>query len=88
MSEVTVRVKYLINFLDITGKREETPAFPAGADLQTLAGWLKSSYGITVPAPGSMALLNGRGWGQYPLGMSTPLKEGDTVILMPSISGG
>jgi len=88
MNEVPIRIKYLVNFLDITGKREEVFPFARGSDLNTLAQWLKNTYGIDPGAPNVLFLINGHGWAQNPLGMKRELKEGDTVILMPLLSGG
>jgi MoaD family protein len=85
---VKVRLKYLVSVRDKTGRSDEEAEFPAGSTLRNLAGWLLARYGLTVPGPHVMAILNGRGWGQHPLKMDTPLKDGDAISLFPPIAGG
>jgi molybdopterin converting factor small subunit len=85
---VRIRLKYLVSVRDKTGLGEEEAEFPSGSTLGTLAGWLEERYGLTVPGPHVMAILNGRGWGQHPFKMDTPLKNGDAVSLFPPIAGG
>ncbi len=88
MEGITVTIKYLVNFSEKTGKSKEDVSFDEGADLNTLSGWLLETYGVAAPAKGMMNLLNGHGWNQYPEYMEKKLCDGDTVILMPTISGG
>jgi len=88
METVNVTIKYLVNFYEKTGKKLDEVTFPLGADLHSAAAWLKEQYGLIVPAKGVLNLLNGHGWNQYPEGMDKKLCDGDTIILMPSISGG
>lgn len=85
---VKVRLRYLVSVRDTTGLSDEEAAFPAGSTLGNLAAWLMERYGLAVPGPHVMAILNGRGWGQHPLRMDTPLKDGDAVSLFPPIAGG
>ncbi|MBI9106194.1 MAG: MoaD/ThiS family protein [Spirochaetales bacterium] len=88
MESLTIKIKYLVNFHEITGKKLDEISFPPGSDLYTVAAWLEGEYGIKVPAPRVLNLLNGHGWNQYPEEMKTTLNDGDTIIIMPSISGG
>lgn len=84
----TIQVKYLSAIRDRTGRRSEDVDLLPGATLEDLADWLNERYGLTVPGPGIMAVLNGRGWGQYPSKLGTEIREGDVVCLFPPISGG
>jgi sulfur-carrier protein len=85
---VKIGLRYLVSVRDKTGLSGEEAVFPAGSTLGNLAAWLKERYGLSVPGPHVMAILNGRGWGQHPLGMDTPLEDGDAVSLFPPIAGG
>jgi MoaD family protein len=85
---VKVRLKYLVSVRDKTGLSGEEAELPAGSTLGNLAAWLLGRYGLAVPGPNVMAILNGRGWGQHPLKMDTPLKDGDAISLFPPIAGG
>ena len=88
--QVTVKVKmrYLVSVRDKTGKSEEEVSFTAGSTLGDAAEWLRVTHGLSVPSPHVMAILNGKGWGQFPEKTGTPLKEGDVISLFPPISGG
>ncbi len=88
MNGVTVTFKYLVNFSDKTGKSREDVSFEAGADLNTVSAWLKETYDVQAPEKGMLNLLNGHSWHQYQDKMETKLKDGDVIIIMPSISGG
>jgi molybdopterin converting factor small subunit len=85
---VKIRLRYLVSVRDKTGLSDEETVFPAGSTLRNLAGWLMERYGLSVPGPHVMAILNGRGWGQHPLKLDTPLEDGDAVSLFPPIAGG
>jgi MoaD family protein len=85
---VKVKMKYLVSVRDKTGRSEEEAEFPAGSTLRNVSGWLMEHYGLAVPGPHVMAILNGRGWGQHPLKLNTPLKDGDAISLFPPIAGG
>jgi len=87
-SSVTVTIRYLVSIRDKAGKGEERVSFPQGSSLKDVAGWLASSYGIKLPDPGVIAILNGKGWAQYPEELDTKIKDGDVVSLFPPISGG
>jgi len=86
--KVKISIKYLVNLKDKTGKSEEEVSFPGGTTLSDVAEWLKINYGISLPDPQIMTILNGRGWGQLPGKLSTELKDGDIICLFPPISGG
>lgn len=85
---IRITVKYLVNMREKAGKKEEEIDLPSGFRLTDLADWLKKQYGIELPSPGIMTVLNGKGWDQHPDKYETPLGEGDTVLLFPPISGG
>jgi len=87
-SRVRIRLKYLVSVRDKTGRGEEEAELPAGSTLGHLAEWLQTRYGLEVPSPHVMAVLNGRGWGQLPQKLDTPLKDGDAVSIFPPIAGG
>ncbi|MGQ9625329.1 MAG: MoaD/ThiS family protein [Anaerolineae bacterium] len=87
-SNVKVQIKYLATLRDRTGRRQEEVSFPPGATLRDVAGWLNERYALSLPDPQVMAILNGRGWEQFPLKLSTEIKEGDIICLFPPIAGG
>lgn len=87
-ANVNVRIKYLSVLRDRTGHREEEVSFPPGTTLQDVAAWLNERYGLSLPDPQVMVTLNGKGWEQYPLKLSTQVKEGDVILLFSPIAGG
>jgi molybdopterin converting factor small subunit len=90
MSEgtVKVRVRYLSGLRDAVGLRMEEMCFPAGSCLRDVSKWLADKYKLTVPGPGVMSTLNGRGWNQVPQALETRLNDGDEIALFPLLSGG
>ena len=86
--EVTLTIKYLVNLSEKAGRRKDETGFPEGSTLHDVARYLKESRNIILPSPRVMAVLNGRGWDQYPDKWNTPISNGDTVLLFPPISGG
>lgn len=87
-TSVKVQVKYLATLRDRTRRRQEEVSFPLGATLQDVAGWLNEQYNLSLPSPQVMATLNGHGWNQLPLKLSTRIQEGDVIFLFPPIAGG
>jgi MoaD family protein len=87
-TSVKVRIKYLAALRDRTGRRQEGVSFPPGATLQDVAEWLNRQYDLSLPNPQVMTTLNGSGWNQFPLKLSTRIKEGDIICLFPPIAGG
>ena len=87
-STVRVQIKYLAGLRDRTGRRQEEVSFPSGATLQDVGEWLNGQYDLSLPNPQVMTTLNGGGWNQLPLKLSTEIKEGDIICLFPPISGG
>ena len=85
---VRVQVKYLAVLRDRTGRRKEEISLPAGATLRDVAEWLHERYALSLPNPQVTAILNGTGWGQCPLKLSTEIREGDVICLFPPIAGG
>lgn len=85
---ITVTVKYMVNLIDTTGRRQDDVDLPEGDRLSDLSLWLSENRDLRLPDPKIMATLNGRGWSQYEKGMETVLSDGDTVLLFPPISGG
>jgi molybdopterin converting factor small subunit len=83
-----VRVRYLSALRDRAGLREEPVELAAGSRLRELADWLARTRALKLPDPLVMATLNGKGWGQYPQAMETPLADGDEVALFPVVGGG
>jgi molybdopterin converting factor small subunit len=53
-----------------------------------VAGWLNEQYDLSLPGPQVMATLNGHGWNQFSLKLSTRIKEGDIICLFPPVAGG
>jgi MoaD family protein len=86
--ENKVQIKYLAALRDRTGRKREEVSFPSGATLRDVAEWLNQHYALSLPNPQVMATLNGRGWEQFPLKLSTEVKEGDIISLFPPIAGG
>jgi len=86
--ENKVQIKYLAALRDRTGRKREEVSFPSGATLRDVAEWLNQHYALSLPNPQVMATLNGRGWEQFPLRLSTEIKEGDIISLFPPIAGG
>jgi len=78
----------MVNLKDRTGKRQEQVSFPQGSTLQNVAKWLNTRYALSLPNPQIMAILNGRGWEQFPQKLSTKIQDGDVICLFPPISGG
>lgn len=85
---IGVTVKYLVSLAEKVGCKQETLNFAGETSLADLAEWLENRYGIKVPEPGIIAVLNGKGWMQHPSKLGTKLKNGDVVLLFPPISGG
>jgi len=85
---VKVLVKYLVSLRERTGRKQEECRLPPGSRLQDLADVLRERYGLSLPDPEIMAILNGRGWGQLPSKLATEVKDGDIVCLFPPIFGG
>lgn len=83
-----ITIKYLSALRDRAGLRRESAALPSGSRLKDLAGWLEQRHGFRYEDRKIMFILNGRGWGQYPQGLETPLADGDTVLLSVPVSGG
>ena len=88
MKKLEITIKYLVNFIDKTGKKLETVAFEKGADLTDVSKWLLNTYGIQVPGEDVMCLLNGHSWNQYAEGGERELEHGDVILIMPLIMGG
>ena len=86
--ENKVQIRYLAALRDRTGRKREEVSFPSGATLRDVAEWLNQHYALSLPNPQVMATLNGRGWEQFPLKLSTEIKEGDIISLFPPIAGG
>jgi len=87
-TNVHIQIKYLAALRDRTGQRQEEVSFPVGATLRDVAEWLHGQYGLSLPNPQVMAILNGKGWEQLPSQLSTEIKEGDMICLFPPIAGG
>jgi molybdopterin converting factor small subunit len=87
-SKITITIKYLVSVRDMTGRREEAVSFPSGSSLRDVADWLLRTYGIALPNPHLMSVLNGKGWSQYPQKLLTKIHDGDVVCIFSLISGG
>ena len=83
-----IEIKYLASLRDRAGRRQEEGTFRPGATLQDVIEWLDSQYALSLPDPQVMATLNGRGWEQLPLKLSTKMAQGDVICLFPPIAGG
>ena len=88
IAPIRVTVKYLSVLRDQAGLRQEVVALPEGSRLQDLARGLEESHGFVYGDRRIMFILNGRGWGQYPQALKTPLADGDTVLLSVPVAGG
>jgi molybdopterin converting factor small subunit len=87
-TSVRVQIKYLSAFRDRTGRRRDDVIFPPGTTLRDVAGWLNVQHSLSLPDPQVMTTLNGNGWNQLPLELSTRIQDGDIICLFPPISGG
>lgn len=87
-SNVNIQIKYMVSLRDRTGISQENVSFVQGSTLQDVAAWLNSRYEFSLPDPRIMAILNGRGWAQYPHKLATEIHNGDVICLFPPISGG
>jgi len=85
---VKVQIKYFVTLREQTGRRQEQVGLPQGAVLEDVARWLNECYALSLPNPRIMAILNGRGWEQFPLKLATEIKDGDVICLFPPIAGG
>jgi MoaD family protein len=88
MGDVKVVIKYLVTVKDKTGRSREEVSFPEGSVLKDVVDWLDKQYALSLPDPQIMSILNGKGWEQLPLKLSTALQDGDVVALFPPIAGG
>ncbi len=86
--DVKILLKYLVSLRDRIGRREEEVCFPAGSVLKDVADWLEKEYALKLPDKKIMAILNGKGWNQFPQKLFTEIKDGDRICLLPPISGG
>ena len=86
--QVRVRIRYLSTIREDTGTREEQVTFPAGSALSEAARWLAARYGLAVPGPAVMAMVNGSMWHRAAEGPATELREGDEIALFPLLTGG
>ncbi|MGA2640994.1 MAG: MoaD/ThiS family protein [Spirochaetia bacterium] len=88
-SPVTVRIRYLSAIREKTGgRRQDLVSLPRGSTLNSVADWLRKSYGMAVPGASLMSTINGYGWSQLPGGLATELREGDEIAFFPILSGG
>ena len=85
---IEVTVKYLSVLKDRAGIGQETVALPDGSALCDLIGLISSKRGIRLPDPHVMMVLNGKGFSQYSEKLETRLNDGDTLLLLPPVSGG
>ena len=83
-----VTVKYLSVMKDKAGTGKDVFAVPAGSALSELTVLIESKRGIHLPDPHVMMVLNGKGVNQYPEKLDTRLEDGDTLLLLPPVSGG
>ena len=83
-----ITVKYLSVMKDKAGTSKEIFNMPANSALSDLTGLIESKRGIHLPDQHVMMVLNGKGFNQYPDKLETLLKDGDTLLLLPPVSGG
>ena len=85
---IQVHIKYLAAVRSLTGRVQEEIILASGSTLSDVANWLSQRYSLPVPSPQVMAILNGQGWEQLPLKLSTEVHDGDVICLFPPIAGG
>jgi len=83
-----ITVKYLSVLKDKAKTAKEVFIMPANSALSDLTELIESKRGISLPDPHVMMVLNGKGFNQYPGKLQTPLNNGDTLLLLPPVSGG
>ena len=81
-------MKYLSVLRDKTDKREEDVEISEGGILADIVSYLNVEYRINLPDPQILLVLNGKGYNQYPEKLETKLKDRDTILLLPPVSGG
>jgi molybdopterin converting factor small subunit len=85
---VQLYLKYLSTTRDRTGRRDQTLQFPDGSRLRDVFRWLSEVYSFVLPEPGTMVIVNGRGWTQLSKRMDHELNDGDVICLAPLVDGG
>jgi molybdopterin converting factor subunit 1 len=84
MSAINVRVKFFARVRDAVGEREKRYSVPSGTDVATMIDKLKRDYPEVAGIIGcSLVALNE----EYASG-SNILREGDTIAIIPAVSGG
>ncbi len=84
MSKIRVTIKFLASMRDIIGERERTLLLPEGSSVDYILEDLKSQYPqLPKMIDCSFIALNE----EYAL-KNTILKEGDTLAIIPPVSGG
>ena len=98
MESINVKVQTILYLSKIVGAREIEISVPKGCTLQQILETMVDSYGdelashlfqpkSTTILPYLRLMINGRDIA-FLDGMSTELKEGDEVLILPPVSGG
>ncbi len=85
---INIQIKYLSAIRDKVGHGEDYASFPRNSKLLNVKHWLNERYSLSLPNPEVIVTLNGKGWNQMPLKLSTGIKQGDVICIFPIISGG
>ncbi|MBI2485981.1 MAG: molybdopterin converting factor subunit 1 [Deltaproteobacteria bacterium] len=84
MSKIKITIKFFASIRDAVGKREKTLLLPEGSNVDYVLEDLKNQYPqIAKMIDCSFIALNE----EYAL-QHTLLKEGDTLAIIPPVSGG
>lgn len=83
-----ITVKYLSVLRERAGRSAEVFCLPDGSVLHDVTDRIAAQHGIRLPDPHVMLILNGKGFSQHPKKLQTRLKNDDTILLLPPVSGG
>ncbi len=84
MNEIRVNIKFFAELRDIVGKRESTFSLPEGSRVDYMLEALKNEYPrLAKTIECSFIALN-----EVYVDRDAPLKEGDTLAIIPPVSGG
>ena len=87
-----IKVLYFGNFRQLTGSKQDVCNIGESSNLGDLVSSLINSYGYEFrneidKTPGLRILINGRE-NMLMGGMEAPLRENDTIVILPPVVGG
>ncbi|UCF96458.1 MAG: MoaD/ThiS family protein [Spirochaetaceae bacterium] len=85
---IRIVIRYMVNFRERTGKKQEELTLAAGATVRDVLQQLNDRYDLALPDGSTMIVVNGKGWSQLPKGLEQELDNGDRLSLFPPLMGG